>query len=108
MISLSKEEAKEIFKLPLQERQKYILTARVDLEKNLLIFGRGNGAIGSIDLGFFTPSGTETPDFDHLEIIDHGQTIKFGNYEAATDSILEEVERVYSNPPRKDTNLLAK
>lgn len=101
MIRIAQEEWKVISLLTYKERYKYIIAAKVDKEKNFLIFVRGNGASGTIDLSFFTPSGTETPDFEKLEIIDHGQTIKFGNYEAATDAILEEVERVYSNPPRK-------
>ncbi len=96
MISLAKAEAEELFNLPWEERARYIIMARVDFDQSLLIFVRANGANGTIDLKFFTPNAIETPDFDQLEIIDFGRTIKFGNYEAATDSILEEVEKVCS------------
>lgn len=95
---LPKEEAKEIFKLPLKERYKFIVAAWVDFEKKILVFIRGNGASGYINLSFFTPSGTTSPDFNSLEIIDYGHTVKFGEYEAATDAILAEVEKVYSSP----------
>lgn len=97
---LPKAEVKDIFKLPPKERSKYIVSARVDIKENLLLFIRGNGAGAYVDLSFFTPTPKETPDFDHIEIIDHGQTVKFGNYEAATDAILEEAEKIFTSPKK--------
>ncbi|MCC5828415.1 MAG: helix-turn-helix transcriptional regulator [Phycisphaeraceae bacterium] len=37
---------------------------------------------------FDNTSDVEKPDFDRFSIVDHGQTIRFGEYEAAFDSLL--------------------
>lgn len=97
--TIAKEEAKEIFKLPMKERGRYILVAYIGSSKEYLNYIRGNGIGGSVSLSFFTPNAKEAPDFDHIEVIDCGQTIRFGNYEVATDAILAEEERVFNSPP---------
>jgi len=89
MSKLSKEEVIEIQKLSISEQAKYIILAEVKLDRNILFFIRGNGAGGSVSLDCFTP-GKETPDFNQVEIIDYGQTVRFGDYEAAADYIIEE------------------
>ena len=42
-----------------------------------------------IPFEWFTPSPDTEPNFDDVEVIDSGQTIRFGEYEAAVDAILE-------------------
>jgi len=43
-----------------------------------------------VPFAWFEHSGTTSPNFDQLEIIDSGQTVKLGEYEASSDAILEE------------------
>ncbi len=48
----------------------------------------------------FTPSGTASPDFNKVSLDDYGQTVVLGVYEAASDSILWDVDDVYRNSTR--------
>lgn len=50
---------------------------------------RADGVQVTVPLSAFRPSGTTSPDFGRLELDDHGQTIRFGEYEAAVDFALE-------------------
>lgn len=51
---------------------------------------------------WFAPTATGTkPDFDDVEVIDHGQTVRLGMYEAATDAILYELSSDYRKRLRK-------
>lgn len=93
MSQVSKEDAQEIYKLPVSERRKYIVVAKVDFEKNILFFIRGNGIGGAVSLDCFQPTQKETPNFNQVEIIDCGQTVKFGNYEVAADYLIEESQK---------------
>lgn len=66
------------------------LAAVIDLRLRSmsLMLADGRLIIG-IKLKEFTVSGDGTaPEFEKLEIIDHGHTIKLGKYEAGTDSVV--------------------
>lgn len=51
--------------------------------------------------GWFMRPGT-SPDFEDLHIIDHGQTIRLGNFEAAVDAILWDFDEEYKLRKRSD------
>jgi hypothetical protein len=56
-----------------------------------------------VPLSFFAPSGDGTaPDFSKVRLDDYGHTVCFGDYEAATDAIIEfagKVENYTNNFP---------
>jgi hypothetical protein len=69
---------------------------------------------GSLDtlvvpLVTFEPSPTGlTPDFDRFRIVDNGQTLAFGDYEATVDAILYEHDAAYrASPPSPTSGLKA-
>lgn len=69
---------------------------------------RGNLCQHVLPFSFFTdyPS-VEIPHFDDVEVIDYGQTLRLGTYEASTDSILYEIDEDYrrrANAARRDNN----
>lgn len=67
-----------------------LVSGMVDREAgNLLVF-RGDLEPVVAPLASFTPRAGEKPDFDDFEIIDAGNAVRFGNYEASTDAILYE------------------
>jgi len=68
---------------------------------------RGGGKRRSITLPFsaFEPSGSGVePDFKVFAVIDYGQTIRLGEYEAASDAILYEFDPEYRRRIRKERN----
>lgn len=67
--------------------------ACIDAEHQTLMLVRGDLATFVVELSEFPPSpdGT-TPDFTKLAVIDHGQTIQFGEYEASFDAIVADIE----------------
>lgn len=83
---LCQEEFCEVLK---EKREDLVICGLVDLEKQRLTLWRGSYKPIIVPLAIFTPSGDGTiPDFSRLSIIDYGQTVRFGEYEAATDYIL--------------------
>lgn len=60
----------------------------VDIESKTLALIRGNLDRLIVPLHIFRPSGNCKPDFDQFRIVDYGQTIQFGKYEAAADFVL--------------------
>jgi len=44
----------------------------------------------TVPFSYFKSNTTSVPNFDAFDIIDHGQTIKLGEYEAAFDAIVEQ------------------
>lgn len=62
---------------------------------------RGNFDRLVIPRTWFLPSGTAAPDFDDFEVIDYGQTIRLGRYEAATDALLYDFDATARRRMRK-------
>jgi len=55
----------------------------------------GNFEVFKVPASFFTPSGDGTgPDFGRVRLDDYGHTVCLGDYEAATDAIIEFAEKV--------------
>lgn len=91
--------------LPRDALFEVLLSPRRD---DLFIGGVASGAAESVVLytgglrplvvprGWFTarPGGPK-PDFDDLEVIDYGQTVRLGAYEAAADALLYEFDAAY-------------
>ncbi|HEX8359461.1 MAG TPA: helix-turn-helix transcriptional regulator [Longimicrobium sp.] len=65
----------------------------VDSIDRVLILYRGDLDRVVVPFNWFTEKpATVQPAFDSLEIIDYGQTVRLGSYEAATDAILYEFD----------------
>jgi hypothetical protein len=68
----------------------------VDHESRTLTLWRGNLAPLVVPLDTFKPSGGgTTPDFNKFSVMDFGQTVKFGEYEASAESLLVENDSDY-------------
>lgn len=106
--SLPPEEITVIQALPLAEKRRYFVAGYVNYDYDLIMLFRGDGTSVQLNWQWFKPSGNETPDFHQFEIIDHGQTIKLGNYEVSARSILierdPEVKKYYESIRNKDIN----
>jgi len=68
----------------------------VDPGSQTITFWRGSLEPLTVPFAAFQPSGTGTkPNFDDFEIIDTGQTVRLGDYQAAVDAILYEYDPQY-------------
>lgn len=67
-----------------------------DLKENVVLY-LGNITVASVPVGLFKPSGSGPnivePNFDDVEIIDYGQTVRLGEYEAAVDVMLDSTRK---------------
>lgn len=88
---LSDDERMELFKSENPTCHAYEIH-QPDMEDYLLVFvdyGLAARNIVKVKKSWFEPSGTGTrPDFNDIEIIDHGGTIRLGEYEASVDKLL--------------------
>jgi len=74
-----------------EDRQDLLIGGAVDLEAKTVMVFRGNLEALSVPFSWFTsPPGGPLPDFHDFEVIDGGQTIRLGKYEAAVDALLYE------------------
>lgn len=68
----------------------------VDQMLGMAVLVRGNLDVMQVPLTMFKPSGDGTePDFSAFKIGDHGQTLRFGAYEASFDAVLYELDGEY-------------
>jgi len=75
-------------------RSDLFIAGTIDYLSGILFLRRGDMSEIVISLDVFQPSGNGiAPDFSDFSIIDHGLTLKFGEYEASTDWVTYEVER---------------
>lgn len=73
----------------LSKNRKNLIIA-VSINKTTQAMKLWTGKLTSFTIPFDAFEATKTgilPDFDNISIIDHGQTLKLGNYEVATDAI---------------------
>ncbi|MCK5690087.1 helix-turn-helix domain-containing protein [Myxococcota bacterium] len=88
------EEVLEI--LSSDKRGDYFIGGRVDHEDSVLILNRGDFESLVVPFSFFKPGGDGTrPDFSDFEVIDFGQALRLGEYEATTDVILYHFDADY-------------
>lgn len=87
---LSTKEIKEVLGSDCPE--KYIIHGSVFLEEEILVLSTTENAYIKVPFNLFKPSGDGiNPDFKLFKIKDYGQTLSFGDYEAAVDWVLEQV-----------------
>jgi hypothetical protein len=77
-------------------RADLLVRVRVDLAAQQLVLYRGNRETVTAPFSLFRslPNGP-APDFADIEIIDCGQTIRLGEYEAAVDALLYDLDPDY-------------
>lgn len=77
-----------------QNRDKLIIGGLVNKDKKTVIFFRGGNCnllakLFTVPFSLFSDSTQVQPNFDDLSIVDNGQTIKFGTYEASAESVID-------------------
>jgi len=88
-------ELKAIQKLSIIEKRRYFQAGYADFINQQLILFRGDGTAVIAPFSMFQPSPVNAPDFNDLEIIDYGQGVRLGSYEASTRSILIDLDPEY-------------
>lgn len=74
----------------------YVIQGHVDTANRFLTLTRGNLETLVVPFSTFTANGSGVkPNFNKFSIEDFGQTLKFGEYEAALDSVLYEFDSSY-------------
>ena len=87
---LSKEHALEV--LALENRSDFLIGGVCDEHDDLLLLYRGDLERLTVPIRWFLGNPVATPDPSDLEIVDYGQGIRLGDYEAGTDTILYEFD----------------
>jgi len=91
---IAAEELAEVFKA--KSRSDLFIGGSVDKATEMITFWRGNLKPLTVPFSAFEKSGDGTePDFDRFSVIDCGQTVRLGEYEAAVDAILYENDPDY-------------
>lgn len=86
-----------------KNRKDLLVGGEIDQDGGLALFYRGDFSPVLVPLTAFPTSGDGiTPDFGRFSIEDHGQTVRFGEYEASTESILYEFDAEYRKRYRKN------
>jgi DNA-binding Xre family transcriptional regulator len=99
---LPMEELLDVLSAPIQEVTDVFIAGVVDMESETLTLTRANLRTITVPFSMFTASGKGVePDFTQLSIIDYGHTVRLGQYEASSDSILYEIEPEYRRKIRK-------
>jgi DNA-binding XRE family transcriptional regulator len=98
--------------LPLEELAEVLVDERkadlviggiVDHESEIITLWRGSLEPLPVPFSAFTPSGDGVPpDFGKFRVIDYGQTIQLGPYEAATEALLYEFDPDYRRRIKKE------
>jgi len=79
-----------------KDRRDLLVGAAADAEDRVMVLYRGDLTTLIVPFGAFRPSGAgERPDFTDVEVIDGGQTLRLGTYEAATSAVLYEFDPAY-------------
>ena len=82
--------------LAASNRDQLFIGGTIDTDDGVVVFYRGNLEPLVVPLDWFTVSGDGTrPDPTRFAITDFGQTVKFGDYEAATHTILYDFDKDY-------------
>lgn len=85
----------EVLSAPERKKRDLFIGGAVDMPSHTLVLVRGDCDNVVAPLSIFRPSGNAHPDFDRFELDDHGQTIRFGDYEASADFVLYEIDPAY-------------
>lgn len=77
-------------------KEELFIGGTVSEDTETITLRRGNLESLVVPFSAFKPSGDgAAPEFDRFSVADYGQTIKLGNYEAASDAILYEFDPQY-------------
>lgn len=102
---LVQDELLNLMKLSTEKRHNYLISGYADFDNRHIMCFRGSGTSFVIPFSVFTSSGTGlVPNFEQLEFIDYGQTIKLGEYEASVHEILYELDEAYRSKVDNDIN----
>jgi|SRR5579885_1996616 len=96
LCTLPTEELLEVQGLPVTIKRDYIVAGYVDFTQERVILFRGDGMSLVAPMSMFTGRPT-TPDFEQFSITDYGQTLVFGPFEAAVDSVLYDLDPQYKS-----------
>ena len=66
----------------------YIVAADVVREVDIVVVVFSDKTVASLDFAWVVENPMAAPNFDLLEIIDHGLTLKMGEYEVGADTLL--------------------
>jgi len=84
----------EVLKQP--NRADFCIGGSVEPEHQMVVLVRGILDVLPVPMEVFKPTGDGIePDFDDFEVIDYGQTLRFGRYEASFDAVLYEMDEDY-------------
>lgn len=88
---LKNKELEELKILSWAAKRYLVVAGYPDFLRQQLVLFRADGRSVIAPFDMFKPSGTSNPNFYELELIDYGNTIKLGEYEASAASILEDL-----------------
>jgi DNA-binding Xre family transcriptional regulator len=95
------DELAEVLKAP--NREVLFIGGAVDQGSETITLWRGNLESLVVPFAAFPPAGDGTAaDFNDFSVIDHGQTVRLGAFEAATDAILYEYDPKYRRRKTKE------
>jgi hypothetical protein len=93
---LPKDKLTEVLLDPAVDGSELFIAAAADSVTRALSLIRGDCRQIVVPFALFPPSGDGTkPDFTKVQVTDYGRTIALGDYEAAADAILYEIDRDY-------------
>jgi hypothetical protein len=104
---LDRRELNHLIDNPLDQRPDHFVSAIVDTDILCVEFRNIRGEHFFVDFSFFEPAGLLVPDFEKCRLIDYGQTVAFGEYEAGTYHVSgryrDEVKLVPSHEHPRET-----
>ena len=91
------------------KKEDLFIGGTVDEASRTMTLWRGNLASLTVPFTAFEPSGDGTkPDFSSFSVTDYGQTVRLGEYEAATEALLYEFDRSYRRRMARERRATAK
>lgn len=86
--ALTDQEFTELVPLSWAAKRYLVIAGYSDYLRQQLVLFRSDGKCITVSFDELKPSGTSSPDFDKLSIVDYGHTVKLGEYEVNTYSII--------------------
>lgn len=87
--TLNSKELNELKIFSLTAKRYLVIAGYSDFPRRQLVLFRADGRSVIAPFDMFKSSGTSDPNFYELEIIDYGNTIKLGKYEADAGAVME-------------------
>jgi DNA-binding XRE family transcriptional regulator len=92
---LSAAELSAVLRSDASHRRDVFIGGHIDRSLGAALLVRGTFEQLLVPLTLFRPSGKSRPDFKRFELSDYGHTLRFGDYEATTDSVLWDMDPHY-------------